>query len=229
MKKLILPVFLAFCLCCAAPMFGAPDAAPAADAAAETAAVSSEDAAAATAATESQNVSAQTQAVVPATAAPRLAEAETPVLGSNVPGVSIVRVFGATGLVLCLIVGVYFGLRKIAPEYFPKAAAGGEKNLKIVESVGMGDRRSIVLVEVGGKRFLVGSTPQQINMLTTLPEQDSLVDEDSNTNSVLSKEDRKPAFRNLFDLGKKRPRNSGELPDNVRQKMRQLREALNNR
>ena len=154
--------------------------------------------------------------------------------GSDVPQLSMIQAFGGMGLVLCLLAGLYFGIRKFAPGYFPKAASDG-KNLKIVESLGMGDRRSIALVEVGDKRFLIGSTPQQINLLTALPEHFSLVAEDNDvkeTKSLKVKEEgERHAFRDLFEAGKKRPlKYSGHvLPDEIRQKMRQLREALENR
>ena len=157
---------------------------------------------------------------------------DTAMFSSDVP--SMFRAFGGMGLVLCLLLGVYFGIRKFAPGYFPKMASGG-KNLKIVESLGMGDRRSIALVEVGEKRFLIGSTPQQINLLTVLPEHFSLVAEDNDVKEIkgvkVKGEDEKQTFRNLFEAGKKRPiKHSREiLPEEIRQKMRQLREALENR
>jgi len=154
--------------------------------------------------------------------------------GSDVPQLSMFRAFGGMGLVLCLLLGAYFGIRKFAPGYFPKMASDG-KNLKIVESLGMGDRRTIALVEVGNKRFLIGSTPQQINLLTVLPEHFSLVAENNDvkeTKSLKVKEEGESyAFRDLFEAGKKRPVKYSEhvLPDEVRQKMRQLREALESR
>ena len=169
-------------------------------------------------------------------AAPVVMAEETPLLfGSDVPQLSMLRVFGGMGLVLCMLVGAYIGIRKFAPGYFPKTSSDG-KNLKIVESIGMGDRRSIALVEVGGKRFLIGSTPQQINLLTTLPEHFSLVAEEYEVNTVkvangLKEEGERQTFRNLFEMGKRRPVRHPEkvLPDEVRQKMRRLREALENR
>ena len=160
---------------------------------------------------------------------------EAPMFGSDVPQLSLLRVFGGMGLVLCLLVGAYLCIRKFAPGYFPKVSTDG-KNLKIVESIGMGERRSIALVEVGGKRFLIGSTPQQINLLTTLPEHFSLVAEDDGASDVVKasavkEEGERQVFRNLFDKGKRRSVRHSEnvLSDEIRQKMRRLREALENR
>jgi flagellar biosynthetic protein FliO len=222
--KMILPVFLAFCLG-VAPVFSQDIQASAVEAvavAADPAQPEAETASAAPAAPDTNAVAA--------------AEAEEALMfGSDVPQLSMLRAFGAIGMVLCALIGVYFGIRKFAPGYFPKISSGG-KNLKIVESLGMGDRRSIALVEVGGKRFLIGSTPQQINLLTALPEHISLVAEDDGISDaavapVIKEDDERQVFRNLFDMGKKRSvRHSGNvLPDEVRQKMRRLREALENR
>jgi len=169
---------------------------------------------------------------IPALPVMGAAAEETASFGSDVPQFSMLRAFGGLCLVLCLLVGAYLGIRKFAPGYFPKMASEG-KNLKIVESIGMGERRSIALVEVGGKRFLIGSTPQQINMLTALPEHFSLVAEESEAPvaPVAKEEGEKQSFRHLFDIGKKHhARHSGHvLPDEIRMKMRRLREALENR
>ena len=218
--KIFLPVFLALCLG-VLPVFSQ-------DVQASIPAAEETEADAAWAETELQ----ETYAPLSAGSNVNAATEETAMFGNDVP--SMFRAFGGMGLVLCLLLGAYFGIRKFAPGYFPKMASDG-KNLKIVESLGMGDRRSIALVEVGDKRFLIGSTPQQINLLTALPEHFSLVAEDNDakeTNGLKVKgEDEKHAFRDLFEAGKKRPiKHSREiLPEEIRQKMRQLRAALENR
>ncbi|HSW39783.1 MAG TPA: flagellar biosynthetic protein FliO, partial [Acidobacteriota bacterium] len=105
------------------------------------------------------------------------------------------------------------------------------RNLKIIETLGMGDKRSISILEVGNKRFMVGNTPHQINLLATLSETMSLASEgetvpdDVNTNT---RGESKMPFRNLFEVEKKRPLNQAgnALPEDLRLKMRQLREAL---
>jgi len=225
MKK-FLPVLLALCLG-VAPVFGQD---------VQVAVEESESAESALIEAESLEIAAQAVSREVSAAPILMAEEQAPLFGSDVPQLSVLRVFGGMGLVLCLLVGAYFGLRKLAPGYFPKTVSGG-KNLKIVESIGMGDRRSIALVEVGGKRFLIGSTPQQINLLTTLPEHFSLVAEEDEVNVAqaannLKEEGERHIFRNLFEAKRKRS-NPGHpekvLPEEVRQKMRRLREALENR
>jgi flagellar biosynthetic protein FliO len=227
--EIILPVLLALCLG-VIPVFSQ-------DVSASDAAVvaGAEEAAAAQVETEFQEVPALPEKPVVSAAVEKEAASFESLgsMGSDVPQLSFLRAFGGLGLVLCLLVGAYLGVRKFAPGYFPKMTSEG-KNLKIVESIGMGDRRSIALVEVGGRRFLLGSTPQQINMLTALPEHFSMVAEENVVPvASVAKEEvgEKRPFMNLFDMGKKRhARHSGHvLPDEIRMKMRRLREALENR
>jgi flagellar biosynthetic protein FliO len=221
--KVFLPVFLALCLC-AAPVFSQD--AHVSDAAAV---LEAESAEAAGAEAEHQGIFAPPPAQDINSATAVVAE-EASLFGNDVPQFSILRAFGGLGIVLCLLVGAYMGIRKLAPGYFPAKASDGT-NLKIVESLGMGDRRSIALVEVGGKRFLIGSTPQQINLLTTLPEHISLVAEDHELKELENTKEERQAFRNMFEFRKKR---SGKQPgnvlsDEVLNKMRRLRESLENR
>jgi flagellar protein FliO/FliZ len=144
-------------------------------------------------------------------------------------GLPVLRTIGGLGLVLCLIAGGYFVAKKIAPRYFAKSAS--EKNLKIIETLSMGDKRSISMIEVGNNRFLVGVTPHQINLLAALPEPLSVVSE-SETLPVASKseafKESMTPFRHLFEVEKKRPTQfaGNPLPDDLRTKMRQLRESL---
>jgi flagellar biosynthetic protein FliO len=142
----------------------------------------------------------------------------------------IFRAIGGMGLVLCLIAGGYFAVKKIAPQYFSKRSA--DKNLKVLETLSMGDKRSISIVQVGGSRFLVGNTAHQINLLTSLPEKVSLVSEPEVPLVEAKKELIKEStahFRKLFEVEKNRPapqKTSHPLPEDLRTKMRLLREAL---
>jgi flagellar biosynthetic protein FliO len=141
----------------------------------------------------------------------------------------VFRTMGGLGLVVCLMIGAYFAAKKFLPQYFSKNPLG--KNLKIIETLAMGDKRSISLIEVGRNRFLVGNTPHQINLLTTLNESISLVSEQepvsAPSNDAVKRESKAP-FRNLFEMEKKRSTQytGNSLPDDVRTKMRQLSEAL---
>jgi flagellar biosynthetic protein FliO len=143
----------------------------------------------------------------------------------------VLRTLGGMGLVLCLMIGIYFAAKKFAPRYFTRVAA--ERNLKVIETLPMGDRRSISMIEVDGNRFLVGNTPQQINLLAALPEPKSSISEPdalpANPKEKGWREFTSP-FRNLFEVEKKkRPQSqymAPALPEDIRTKMRQLRESL---
>lgn len=139
------------------------------------------------------------------------------------------RTVGCLGLVFCLMVALYFGARKFFPQYFQKADA--EQNLKILETLNMGDRRSISLIQVADKRFLIGNTSNQINLLTEISESSPSSSEENETLQSSPKKEKKESgnsFRNLFEFEKKRPvpNDGNPLPDDIRVKMRLLREAL---
>jgi flagellar biosynthetic protein FliO len=141
----------------------------------------------------------------------------------------VFRTLGGLGLVVCLMIAAYFAAKKFAPRYFNKGVA--ERNLRVIETLSVGDKRSISMIEVGNNRFLIGNTPNQINLLMALPESLSLVSEPepmpANSRSTGESESATP-FRNLFEIEKKRPSQytGNPLPDDIRMKMRQLREAL---
>ncbi len=141
----------------------------------------------------------------------------------------VFRAIGGLGLVLCLIVGGYFGVKKFAPRYFAKHTS--DKSLKVIETLAMGDRRSISLIQVANSRFLVGNTPQQISFLAALPkpiplDSDPAVSPANTTGARLTES--RSSFRNLFEVEKNRGSRAplNPLSDDVRVKMRQLREAL---
>jgi flagellar biosynthetic protein FliO len=133
------------------------------------------------------------------------------------------------GLILCFIGAGYFGIKKFAPQYFTKHSS--EKNLRILETLSVGDKRSISIVQVGGSRYLIGNTANQINLLTALPEKVSLVSEPEASLVETPKESAKRSashFRKLFEVekGRSAPKAANPLPDDLRSKMKQLREAL---
>lgn len=142
---------------------------------------------------------------------------------------SLLRVIGGLGLVLCLMIVLVFAGKKFFPNYFRKTVS--EKNLKILETLSMGEHRSIALVQVAGTRFLVGNTPNQINLLTRIPESASLISDSTampSSSADTDAEDNKKNFRRLYEVEKKRSTtgSGNPLPEDVRAKMRLLREAL---
>ena len=142
----------------------------------------------------------------------------------------VMRTVGGMGLVVFLMLGAFLAVKKFAPRYFAKPVS--QRNMKVVETLGMGDRRSISLIEVGNSRYLVGNTPHQISLLASLPNPVSFLSEpdemQSSSKASTKKGDAAP-FRNLFEVEKSRPsiqHTAHPLPDDLRVKMRQLREAL---
>jgi flagellar biosynthetic protein FliO len=142
----------------------------------------------------------------------------------------VMRTIGGMGLVVFLMLGAFFAVKKFAPRYLQKPVS--QRNLKIIETLGMGDRRSISLVEVGNSRYLVGNTPHQINLLAMLPDPVSLLSEPEELPAPAKSSNKKSTgapFRNLFEVEKSRPliqQAAHPLPDDLRVKMRQLRESL---
>ncbi len=161
---------------------------------------------------------------------PVAAPAEIPSLAADFP---LTRVLGGFGIVVALMWATVFGTRKFAPQLFRKAAQ--EKSLKVLETIPMGDKRSISVIQVEDKRFLIGNTAGQITLLAALRGPLS-VEEDSRAQAASEQPVAprpKPAvdrFRNIYQIEKAptvrneaRPKT---LPPDVRAKMRQLRESL---
>jgi flagellar biogenesis protein FliO len=175
---------------------------------------------------QNQNANAASEPAIPAVQSPMALAGESHDADLQFP---VMRTLGGMGLVVFFMVAAFLGAKKFAPRYFNKPSSG--KSLKIIETLAMGDRRSISLIEVANSRFLVGNTPQQINLLAVLPESVSVVSEPDAVAVTPRNPDRKEArvpFRNLFEVEKNRPPqgSANPLPEDLRTKMRQLREAL---
>jgi flagellar biosynthetic protein FliO len=142
-------------------------------------------------------------------------------------GLPLVKAMGGFGLVLCLILGGFYTARKVAPQYFNRGAT--TRLLKVVETLQMGEKRSISVVEVGEKRFLVGNTANQITLLAPLDSSFSLMIGDESSPRSNSPE-AAAGFRNVLETEKsqlirKAPRPKA-LPDDLRAKMQELRATL---
>ncbi len=145
------------------------------------------------------------------------------------PDFSLLKIAGGLGLVLCLIVAGLFGGKKLFPQYFTRPIA--ENSLKLLETLGMGERRSISVVEFEGQRYMVGNTSQQITLLAALPGRSYLSDELTESSQPFQFTKSKPApasFKSIYEKEKAPPaRGVGKpIPPDIRAKMRQLRESL---
>ena len=142
-----------------------------------------------------------------------------------------VKAVGGFGIVLVLIIGGFFATRKFAPQFFPPRV--GAKSMKLIETISMGDKRSLVLVEVGEDRFLLGNTTQEITLLAALGSSSST---QSSVPDVVSSIERnasqsgEPDFQQVYKVEQDAVRRGSSrlkpIPDDVRNKMRELRAAL---
>lgn len=77
----------------------------------------------------------------------------------------LARTLGALLLVIGLLIGSVWGLKRIR-----RPALGGKAEspeLAVLTTVGIGDRRSLVVVRFGESMLLLGSTPQSVTLLAT--------------------------------------------------------------
>jgi flagellar biogenesis protein FliO len=78
-------------------------------------------------------------------------------------------------LVLALIaVGVVLYLSYVFSRYLAVGAAkiNKSKNIKIIDRVVLGQDRMLLITKIGEKHFLIGSSPQSIQILTELESKD---------------------------------------------------------
>jgi flagellar biosynthetic protein FliO len=158
---------------------------------------------------------------------PQKAELLAPAQGSG--WAELIKTTGSVGLIICLILAGYFLFRRFAPQYM--ARRPGERDLRIVETLSMGEKRNIAIVQIGAQRLLLACTPGQITLLTAL-------NVSSGTPAAASPDLlESPAapvftgnFKNLFEQERQahpaRPSAVKALSPDIRGKMLELRKAL---
>jgi hypothetical protein len=57
------------------------------------------------------------------------------------------------------------------------------KRLRVTETISLGEKRSVSIVQVDGSQFLIGSSPQSVQLLAVLGKQD-----EANYDSAIAKE-----------------------------------------
>ena len=95
----------------------------------------------------------------------QLAAAET---GSGLQFSPVLRMLGGLGLVAGLILGGYGLLRN----RFGGLPSGRKRAVRLLESCPLGPRKSVCLVRVRDREFVLGVTQQQISLLGELPSLD---------------------------------------------------------
>ena len=71
---------------------------------------------------------------------------------------------------LAVIIVIVLGISAIylTKKLLPKITNASGKEVHIVETVHLGPRKSVHLIEIGNQRFLIGSTNENINKLADL-------------------------------------------------------------
>lgn len=95
------------------------------------------------------------------------AAASSPVLAPPSVGASAIRMIGS----LCLVFALFFG----AAWFYRNSTRftggqRGQRKLQVLEARSLGARQSVFVVGYDQQRFLVGSTPQGMVLLSHLPE-----------------------------------------------------------
>lgn len=79
---------------------------------------------------------------------------------------SFLQMLAALGLVLGLILLVYYGFTRLLRKL--PVLSQGNRNIRVVEVRSMGPRKALVLVEVGGEYLLLASSGEQLTYIKTV-------------------------------------------------------------
>jgi len=77
----------------------------------------------------------------------------------------LLQVVGSFVLVICVLLAVLLLLKR-----FNGAGSPRSGQMRVIASLGLGQRERAVLIEVGNEQFLVGVAPGSVNMLHALPD-----------------------------------------------------------
>ena len=77
----------------------------------------------------------------------------------------LLQVVGSFVLVICVLLAVLLLLKR-----FNGAGSSRSGQMRVIASLGLGQRERAVLIEVGNEQFLVGVAPGSVNMLHALPD-----------------------------------------------------------
>lgn len=83
---------------------------------------------------------------------------------------AIVKMLAALALVLAVLVGLYWLLRRFLPGQAPGASGGA---LRLIGRLPLGPKKGLALVEVAGRVLVLGLAEQSVNLIATIddPEQ----------------------------------------------------------
>lgn len=75
-------------------------------------------------------------------------------------------------MALLFVLAVLVGLAWLLKRFGPKHLTGSQRHIKLVDSLNLGARERILLLEVGEQWIVVGASAGRMNALTTLPRQE---------------------------------------------------------
>ncbi|GLO61549.1 flagellar protein [Vibrio sp. MACH09] len=95
-----------------------------------------------------------------------------PALAAGAPELDLLTTLGSLLFVIAIIFAMAWLLKRMR-----LPAMGNQKGLSVIRQVAVGTKERIVVVQAGEEQFLVGITPQSINLISRLDkplEQDQL-------------------------------------------------------
>ena len=98
-------------------------------------------------------------------------------------GAGMLQVFMSLGLVLALLIGVAWALKRFGPQHI-----SGGAHMRIVGGMSLGGRERVLVLEVGDQWIVIGAAPGRVNALATMPKQDQLTGEAQQTGNGLADE-----------------------------------------
>ena len=117
----------------------------------------------------------------------------------------VLQVIGTIVLMIAVFAAAYLVSKYVGKHYKPHY--GFSKNISIIDSTAVGKDRSLLLVKVGEKAFLIGSTPHELTFLSELSADQFTAESD--TEQALPK-DFISTFRGVLKSRLKRPDNGEE-------------------
>lgn len=96
--------------------------------------------------------------------------------------------FSEVFTVVCALLGIiglmflaFYASRWLNRHFNGGSFGGSRKMIKIIECTGVAPDKQLMIVEVGNKRMLIGVTPNSVNKICDLDEDDILLYENSDT------------------------------------------------
>lgn len=127
--------------------------------------------------------------------------------GKSIIG-KIAVVFG-TLLAIAIILYLAYAATKLLGKRF-SARSSGSKKIKILDSVSVGQGKSIFIVQTGGKTFLIGAG-QDISLISELDSNEFICNNDTSPSGAM---DFKTAFKKVLENNFGRKNSNKEENDN---------------